>query len=112
MPLSLLQIAKVAHEANRAYCEGLNDGSQVRWEDAPLWQQRSAMNGVAFHQMNPDAGPEASHESWLREKARDGWTYGAVKDPARKQHPCFVPFDLLPVEQQLKDHLFRAIVHA
>lgn len=42
---------------------------------------------------NPDAGDAASHENWLRDKEKDGWTFGPVKDAEKKEHPCFVPFD-------------------
>ena len=35
-----------------------------------------------------------------------------VKDAERKEHPCCVPYDALPVEQKTKDYLFRAVVHA
>ncbi len=40
------QIARVAHEVNRAYCQALGDNSQPAWEDAPQWQRDSAMLGV------------------------------------------------------------------
>ena len=105
-------IARVAHEINRAYCLALGDLSQPAWADAPEWQKVSARIGVEFHLANPDAGPEASHESWLAEKQRDGWVYGPTKDADRKTHPCVVPFADLPREQQAKDFLFRAVVHA
>lgn len=107
-----VQIAEVCHEANRAYCLGLGDTSQPLWADAPDWQKDSAVNGVIFHLENPDAGDNASHENWLAEKRATGWKYGPVKDPDKKEHPCFVPFEDLPVEQQAKDRLFRSIVHA
>jgi len=105
-------IAKVCHEANRAYCETLGDFSQPAWADAPDWQQTSAINGVQFHLDNPTAGDSASHDNWLAEKKAAGWKYGPVKNPEDKEHPCFVPFDQLPPEQQAKDSLFRAVVHA
>lgn len=106
------QVARVAHEVNRAYCQSLGDNSQPTWEDAPEWQRESAIKGVVFHVKNPDAGPEASHESWFAQKVADGWIYGEVKDPENKTHPCMVPFSELPKEQQAKDYLFRAVVHA
>ena len=106
------QIARVAHEANRAYCIGLDDHSQVSWDLAPDWQKQSAINGVQFHRENPDAGPSHSHESWLAEKERDGWKYGPMKDAEKREHPCFVPYDELPPEQKLKDSLFIAVVRA
>lgn len=106
------QIARVAHEVNRAYCQALGDNSQLLWEDAPAWQQSSARNGVVMHITQPDAGPSASHEAWMAEKTATGWTYGPAKDPAAKQHPCMVPYDALPADQKAKDYIFRAVVHA
>lgn len=111
-PAALEGIACVCHEANRAYCRTLGDDSQPSWEDAPDWQRASAMQGVLFHLMNPSAGAQASHESWLREKSAAGWKYGPEKNAERKEHPCFVPFHHLPKDQQVKDYLFRSIIHA
>lgn len=105
------EIARVCHEVNRAYCEALGDFSQPSWENAPDWQKESAMLGVELH-LPGIAGPEESHVSWLDQKVRDGWKYGPIKDPDKKEHPCCVPFVELPVEQQAKDFIFRAVVHA
>lgn len=105
------KIARVAHEVNRAYCQALGDMSQPAWEDAPEWQRASARMGVDLHTMG-DFGPEASHISWMQQKLDEGWKCGAFKDPANKLHPCIVPFDRLPREQQAKDFIFRAVVHA
>ncbi len=105
------KIARVCHEANRAYCRSIGDYSQPPWEEAPEWQKKSAIDGVRFHIVHPEAGPSASHEEWLKAKQADGWKYGAVKDPEKKEHPCFVPFGQLPAEQQSKDYIFTAIVN-
>jgi hypothetical protein len=107
--MDIQQIAKIAHNVNKAYCESLGDHSQPEWNAAPDWQKSSAINGVKFHLEN-ETSPEQSHESWLAEKQRDGWKYGSVKDPEKKEHPCFVPYDQLPKEQQTKDYLFKAVV--
>lgn len=104
--------AVMAHELNRIWCAILGDFSQPAWVDAPGWQVESALAGVRFHQKNPDAGDSASHDCWLEQKRADGWVYGPVKDPAKKEHPCMVPFEDLPKEQQMKDSLFRAVVRA
>ena len=105
------QIARVCHEVNRAYCQALGDDSQPTWDDAPQWQHDSAMMGVTLHS-HGEHGPEASHASWMAQKVAEGWKYGAYKDPENKLHPCMVPFDKLPREQQAKDFIFRAVVHA
>lgn len=107
-------LARIAHEANRAWCEFNGDTSQPAWDDAPEWQRSSAINGMAFHRANPDAGDSASHDSWMAEKVAAGWVHGDVKAPDAlpPTHPCIVPFDQLPPEQQFKDRLFRTIAHA
>lgn len=105
------QIARVCHEVNREYCMSINDFSQLTWEKAPNWQKESAIQGVKFHLENPEAGPDASHISWVAQKIADGWKYGKEKNAEKKEHPCIVPFDELPKEQQAKDFIFRAIVH-
>lgn len=105
-------IARVAHEVNRAYCEAIGDNSQPVWEEAPDWQKDSAINGVRFHLANPNATPEASHEKWMKQKEAEGWKYGPVKNPEAKEHPCFVPYAELPENQKAKDYLFRGVVHA
>jgi RyR domain len=105
------QIAQVAHEANRAYCEALGDTSQPTWEAAPQWQRDSAMLGVKLHTENPGADAAASHVNWMSQKLEDGWVYGPEKNPELKTHPSLVPFDQLPREEQTKDYLFRAVVH-
>lgn len=102
--------ARAAHEANRAYCIALGDTSQPPWEEAPDWQRSSAIAGVRGVLIDGN-GPRESHESWLREKEATGWKYGPVKDPAKKEHPCFVPYDLLPAEQQAKDDVFTHVVN-
>ena len=105
------KIARACHEVNRAYCEALGDKSQPAWEDAPQWQRDSAMLGVNLH-MSGEHGPEASHASWMAQKVAEGWVYGPAKDAEKKEHHCMVPFDQLPVDQQAKDFIFRAVVHA
>ena len=110
--MTIEQIAEVCHETNRAYCEVLGDYSQQDWENAEDWQRTSAINGVKFELGAPASVPSRSHDEWLKEKKETGWKYGPVKDAEKKEHPCFVPFEQLPAEQQAKDVLFAAVVNS
>lgn len=110
--MKAVDIAAVCHEANRMFCATLGDHSQLPWAAAPQWQRDSAINGVLFNLANPEAPASASHDSWLEEKRNAGWTYGPEKDAEKKEHPCFVPYEALPVDQQAKDHLFKGVVAA
>lgn len=102
-------IAKACHEANRAYCEFLSDHSQVPWESAPQWQQDSAVLGVKNILANPNQTPQESHEKWWGLKETEGWKHGPVKDLEKKEHPCMLPYDRLPYEQRMKDHIFLGV---
>jgi hypothetical protein len=109
----ILHCAEICHEVNRAYCQSIGDMTHAHWATAPEWQRDSAIAGVRAHiDSNFTMTPEASHMSWLKQKKAEGWRYGKIKDPDKKAHPCFVNYDELPVEQQVKDRLFRAVVHA
>ena len=110
--MNIEQIARICHEVNRVYSASVGDRSHVAWDKAPQWQKDSAINGVRYHVSNPDSTPADSHKSWMAEKVATGWIYGPVKDPDLKQHPCMVPYDDLPHEQRMKDHLFLAVVRA
>lgn len=108
----VLKIAQFNHEVNRLYCQlFMNDFSQPTWDEAPDWQKESAFNGVEFHLVS-NRTPQESHESWMKQKVEDGWKYGEVKDPEKKEHPCMVPYDDLPEEQKIKDSLFTMSVEA
>lgn len=112
MKLTVEQIAKVCHEVNKAFCASIGDNSQLEWDEAPDWVKVSAIKGVEYHIAKPDANPSDSHDAWLAEKIITGWKYGPVKDADKKEHPCFVPYNELPVEQQSKDYIFKQVVHS
>jgi hypothetical protein len=103
-------IASVAHEANARYCATLGDHSQEQWDAAPQWQKDSAIMGVLAIARGNVKNAGDSHRGWLAQKKADGWVYGDVKDTDAKTHPCMVAFERLPHDQQVKDHLFLAVV--
>lgn len=106
----ILLAARTAHEVNRIYCWALGDFSQPLWENAQKWQTDSAINGVQAIIQNPSQRPSASHDNWMSEKQAAGWKYGPVKDPDKKEHPCMVPFEDLPIEERIKDTIFLTVV--
>lgn len=105
-------VARVAHEVNRAYCAAIGDTSQLSWEEAPDWQRASAISGVQQIRAGVVTAPEGLHQSWLVQKKWEGWVYGPKKDPEAKTHPYIVDFKSLPLEQQVRDHLFFAVCSA
>lgn len=108
--LAYEEIGRVCHEANTAYCIVVGEPPPPHWDDAPTWMKESTLRGVRFAVENPEAPPSAQHDQWLAEKLEQGWKYGPVKDATAKTHPCCLPYEKLPQEQQRKDLLFKLIV--
>ena len=102
-------IAAIAHEANRAHCRGLGDHSQDSWENAPDWHRRNVIKGVENIRLGAIRNPQDSHAGWMEQKMAAGWKNGPERDPELMTHPCLVPFEELPREQQVKNYLFFAI---
>lgn len=40
------------------------------------------------------------HEVWAACRMADGWKYGPVRDEAKKQHSCLVPYEDLSEEEK------------
>lgn len=102
--LLLLFIAKACHEANRIWCQANEDYTQKHWDEAEQWQRDSAISGVQFRINNPNAGHDAQHNAWMKEKIDAGWVYGEKKDAEAKTHPCIVPFDQFQNFNEKKMH--------
>lgn len=106
-------IARVVHAAQREL--QIVQGDPVPappWDEAPEYQVRQTIAGVQEIIRNPEITAEQSQELWCERMRADGWTYGPVKDMARKTHPALVTLAELPPERQLRPCLMIAIVRA
>lgn len=111
MTFHIEDVARIAHEANRAVQLVAGDPNpSPHWDTAPTWQRESAVEGV--RKALAGATAEGLHQSWCESKVKDGWNFGPVKDAEAKTHPCLVQYSELPEGQKAKDHLFGAIVNA
>ena len=106
---SIYPIAKVCHEANKAYCEINGDYSKSLWEAMEDWERKNVMESVEFLKNNPEANTSAIHNNWLETKKADGWRYGEREDEYKQEHPCCAPYDELSEEQQVYYKLITAI---
>ena len=43
------------------------------------------------------------HEVWSQNRMKEGWTYGPVRDDAKKTHPCLVPYEELTESEREYD---------
>ncbi len=101
-----LEIAKICHATNQAYCEKSKlEGAPV-WDELPLDVQESIVAGVAEVIADPKVTPTQIHQMWCNYKEKEGWKYALNKDLKLKTHPNLVPFKDLPDLEKRKDVLF------
>lgn len=46
---------------------------------------------------------ENVHDVWAEGRIKEGWTYGEVRDDAKKETPCLVAYDELPESEKEYD---------
>ena len=104
-------VARLVHTVVREY-NVLHKvpGDNYSWYDMDPEYRKSIATAVRREMANPAKTPAASHEKWLKEREDGGWVYGPVKDQAKKEHPCMVPYDDLPEVQKFKDTIFAGMV--
>jgi ryanodine receptor 2 len=44
-----------------------------------------------------------THEVWAAGRIAEGWSYGKVRDDAKKHHPCLVRYEELPESEKEYD---------
>ena len=40
------------------------------------------------------------HEIWAKQRIKQGWKYGEVRDDAQKLHPCLIAYEDLPESEK------------
>jgi hypothetical protein len=106
-----------------------SNSSLVPWEDLPEYLKESNRRqadqiGAKLKAVNCEIAPltdweagdfqfsieevdllaQMEHTRWMEEKKAAGWKYGpGEKNDKRKTHPCLLPWNKLPKEEQSKD---------
>lgn len=102
--------AAAAHEAIRVFSQRLGR-EEPHWEDSGATHQlaiRSTTHNVLANGHNA----EQVHMTWRVQMVEQGWTHGSVKDIEKKTHPAVLPYELLDLEQKVKNEMFVEIVQS
>lgn len=105
-----LQIARVAHEAVRAWQTANGQDAAPAWSRAPAWMKTATLEAVHANTNGDLSSPAARHRQWVDEKKKAGWKYGDRKDARRKTHPLMVAYNRLPEVEKRKDALVSAVI--
>ena len=100
-------IAKVAHQTNKAYIEVNGDHSQPNWEDCSDDRRNSTCKHVEFILRNPLVTPDELHRFYVETKLKEGWVWSSVYDGERKCDPILAHYSNLSIVSRVSILLFR-----
>ena len=93
--------------------EDARDSNRAQVADIPQKLRHLGFKLSSLHGLDPksvsipatqlEALAIREHDRWARERQREGWTYGPVRDNARKHHPLLVPWEALNETEREKD---------
>ena len=97
------QLDDALKQSNRRFATGC--GAKLDATGCKL--VRASAEGSAtsfrFSHDETEALARTEHERWRRDLERDGWKWGAAKDPSKKEHPLLVPWSGLSEQEHEKD---------
>lgn len=109
-PAEAQRIARVTHEAVRAWQTANGQKPAPAWARAPAWMKTSTLEAVYWNTGKDQPTPAARHRQWMQEKLQAGWKLGKRKDARLKTHPLMVPYSQLPEVERRKDALVSAVI--
>jgi len=108
--VTVLELAKLAFEQNRAYCRSIGDDSIKDWSYADDRQRKGMIYGVVYVLRTANVNAASLHTGLYRQLIAVGYSNGDKIDHAKKEHPGCLPFEQLPKDFQTKTVLFFNLV--
>lgn len=105
-------IARTAYEANRAFNDITEYCLFESWDNITLEKQNAVMVGVKNCLEKNLLTAESIHNNYLNKRIKEGWQLGSEYDEDKKTSKILMEFNKLPIEQQILDKLFPAIIRA
>ena len=108
--MTVLELAKLAFEQNRAYCRAMGDDSIKEWHKAEDKQRKGAIYGVVYLLRTPNVNAGSLHQGLYRQLVAAGYSQGDTIDHEHKTHPGCLPFEQMPEDFRTKAVLFANLV--
>ena len=111
--MNVEQLSELVHETLSRYRVLIGETAHPSWTEAGDDMRSSTRKNVTAHLDALASGrPLAashSHDKWMEERKGAGWVYGVPRDNAMKIHPSLVPYEQLPMNERLKDHILNGL---
>lgn len=108
-----------AYEQIRLFRIMVSSGDDVapNWEECDEEERNAFRNGFktildllmsSTDDFTAEGAVTALHDSWIKFKMDNGWTYGPTLDTVNKTNPNFLPFSMLSKEEKKKSFVFTS----
>lgn len=106
------KICELCHLANNELMIANNETPCGNWDTLDSHLKQMTRDSVSVIIDKPNITAEDIHNTWMTNKAKDGWVYGDIKDANKKTHPLMIPFADMNAIDKAKDQSFIDIVNA
>ena len=110
--LKMVEVAKECHIANNNLMVANSEiPNPVDWNDLDTHTKHMNIESVKKIYDNPNITAKDIHDEWMKNKIKDGWKYGDVKDANLKTHHLIIDFDQMNDIDKMKDQIFIDVVN-
>jgi hypothetical protein len=96
------ELSEESRESNRGQARHIPE--KLKAIGCGLWPGKlGEIALIIFNDDEIDVLARLEHERWMKEKIAAGWTYGEIRNDAKKIHPDLVEWDDLSDEEKRKD---------
>jgi len=107
---NVIQIAKTAHAAHRAFCINVEQSKQPTWPETTQSHKLTVYNSIKKILSGELRSPQEAHENFVNMKLEGGWVWAPVHNVELKHNPRLTAFDKLTPANIFKDIMFFDIV--
>jgi hypothetical protein len=98
------QLSEDLRDSNRAFAYGIADKMRsIGCIVVPTTLVELQDSALIFSPDQVETLARSEHDRWSRDRIADGWSFGTVRDDARKLHPSLVSYEDLSEDEREKD---------
>lgn len=104
--MEIEQISKTTHEVHLSYCRSMGIDTQGKWEEISEAHKNGIISSVKGILLGEISTKVESHNNFINNKIKDGWKWGEYYCKNKKTNPRLVVYQLLSLEDKVKESLF------
>ena len=104
--IKIIDIAEMAHELHLSLCKKMGMDTQHKWATIDPDHMVILINGITGILMGMSKNAEESHNMFVANKGKQGWSFGITYSLTDKTNPRLCNWENLSGEDKIKETVF------